>query len=94
MDETKRLIREKEYAVHAVAQALLEQGELIGEELEDVFKAADAANPDKAAPFVRQVVVLPKLFQGPNTPSGEWPAPEAAAQPAAWYPGDRLPPLN
>ena len=38
MDETKRLMQEKEYAVHAVAEALLEHGELIGDELEDVFR--------------------------------------------------------
>ena len=41
MEETKRLVREKEYAIHAVAEALLEHGELIGQELEDVFLQAD-----------------------------------------------------
>ena len=35
MEETKRLVREKEYAIHAVAAALLEHGELIGQELEE-----------------------------------------------------------
>ena len=62
MIETKRLVTEKAYAVHAVAAALIEHGELIGSELEAVFEAADAANPEAAAPFDRQVFTLPRLF--------------------------------
>jgi cell division protease FtsH len=76
MIETKRLISEKEYAVHAVAQALLERGELIGTELEEVFVAADAAHPDQAGPFERRVLTLPKLFE-PGAPE----APFVEAQP-------------
>jgi cell division protease FtsH len=60
--DTKRLMQEKEYAVHAVAQALLQKGELIGPELEEIFIYADEANPEKAAPFQRKPVELPKLF--------------------------------
>ena len=78
MVETKRLIHEKDYAVHAVAAALIEHGELIGTELEAVFAAADAANPDRAHPFQRQVFTLPKLFQEePGAAAAgatEWPA--------------------
>jgi hypothetical protein len=66
MDETKRLMREKAYAVHALANALLEQGELIGPELEEVFKTADAANPDAAGPFERKLFTLPRLFDEPG----------------------------
>jgi cell division protease FtsH len=62
-EETKRLIREKEYAVHAVANALLQKNELIGPELDEVFAYADEANPDKAGPFVRKPVVLPKMSE-------------------------------
>jgi cell division protease FtsH len=58
-EETKRLIREKEYAVHAVAAALIERKELIGSELDEVFAYADEAHPDKAAPFVRKPLILP-----------------------------------
>ena len=58
-EETKRLIREKEYAVHAVAAALIERKELIGSELDEVFAYADEAHPDKAAPFIRKPLVLP-----------------------------------
>ena len=65
MTETKRLMQEKEYAVHAVAQALMEKGELFGEELDEVFEAADAANPDLATPFQRRLLTLPRLFQEP-----------------------------
>jgi cell division protease FtsH len=60
-DETKRLIREKEYAVHAIAGALIQKGELIGTELEEIFDAADLSNPELAKPFVRRIIVLPKI---------------------------------
>ena len=60
-EETKRLMREKEYAIHAVANALLEKGELIGPELDEIFAYADEANPEKAQPFERKPVVLPKM---------------------------------
>ena len=62
-EETKRLMREKEYAIHAVAGALIQRLELIGPELEEIFKYADEANPEKAAPFVRKPVVLPTIDQ-------------------------------
>jgi cell division protease FtsH len=61
--ETKRLVLEKEYAVHAVAMALLEKGELIGPELEEVFRQADATHPEAARPFQRVSVVLPRPFE-------------------------------
>jgi cell division protease FtsH len=59
-EETKRLVREKEYAVHAVAGALAMKGELIGPELEELFLAADLSNPEMAKPFERKPVALPK----------------------------------
>jgi hypothetical protein len=59
-EETKRLVREKEYAVHAVAGALATKGEVIGPELEELFVAADLSNPEMAKPFERKPVVLPK----------------------------------
>ena len=61
--ETKRLVRDKEYAVHAIAGALMQQGELIGTELEEIFEAADLSNPQAAHPFVRRPVVLPKMTE-------------------------------
>jgi cell division protease FtsH len=61
--ETKRLVREKEYAVHAIAGALIQRGELIGSELEEIFDAADLSNPEAAKPFQRHAVVLPKLAE-------------------------------
>ncbi len=94
MTETKRLVREKEYAVHAVAAALLEHGELIGSELDEVFAAADAANPEAAAPFVRKLIFLPRLFQDAREEGREWPldqateAQAAAEPPAAYGAGD------
>ncbi len=82
-EETKRLIREKEYAVHAVAGALLEKGELIGPELEEVFVAADAANPDAAGPFQRQPIQIPKMDEFDKQ------APIIAPFPLAAEPTDR-----
>src|SRR5260370_42643459 len=86
MDETKRLMQEKEYAVHAVASALLEHGELIGDELEAVFTSADAANPTRSGTFERKLTTLPRLFQDPALAAGSnWPGeaqPVAAAVPA------------
>jgi hypothetical protein len=86
MAETKRLVREKEYAVHAVAAALIERGELIGDELELVFRAADATNAAAAAPFERQLVVLPRMFSDPVAAAGgTWPA-ETESVAAAFEP--------
>jgi cell division protease FtsH len=60
-EETKRLMREKEYAVHAIAGALMQKGELIGTELDEIFDAADLSNPEAAKPFERRLIVLPKM---------------------------------
>jgi cell division protease FtsH len=89
MEETKRLMREKEYALHALAQALLERGELIGDELEAIFRYADATHPDGARPFQRRLVTLPRVFQGNVVGAGNWPAEQEAA--AAAIPAYRPP---
>ncbi|HLA15480.1 MAG TPA: AAA family ATPase [Candidatus Limnocylindrales bacterium] len=84
MEETKRLVREKEFAVHAVAAALLGHEELIGQELEEVFLAADAANPQAGPAFERKLISLPKLFAEPNgSGNGAWQAETEAAAAAA-----------
>jgi cell division protease FtsH len=88
MAETKRLVREKDYAVHAVAAALVEHGELIGQELEDVFVRADAEHPDRAGPFVRKIVTLPKLFEDPVMAAAQPWAAEPAGAAAASKPAD------
>ena len=88
--ETKRLIREKEYAVHAVAAALIERQELIGSELDEIFKYADEAHPEKASPFVRIPLVLPKMDElmknGANGHSPLLAIPEAPGQPVPGQP--------
>ncbi|MBA2371396.1 MAG: AAA family ATPase [Chloroflexi bacterium] len=58
--ETRRLVTEKDYAVHAVANALLQRGELIGPELDEVFMYAEEANPAKAGEFERKEVRIEK----------------------------------
>ena len=85
MAETKRLVREKEFAVHAVAAALLEHGELIGSELEAVFDEAERANADRSRTFERKLFSLPRLFKDPNAvaSAGTWPVEEQRAAAAA-----------
>jgi cell division protease FtsH len=61
-EDTRRLVRDKEQAVHAVANALLERQELIGEELAEVHALAEEAYPDLKRPFERKPVELPKPF--------------------------------
>jgi hypothetical protein len=63
MEETKRLIREKEFVVHAVANALLEKEELIGPELDDVFRYAELSHPDGEKAFERRPIVLRRPFE-------------------------------
>jgi cell division protease FtsH len=89
-EETKRLVTEKDYAVHAVAGALAQKGELIGPELEEIFEAADLSNPDKAKPFERKEIVLPKWSEdwGEKTVDGA----QVAAAVAAGSPGGTTPP--
>lgn len=61
-EETRRLVRDKEQAVHAVASALLEREELIGEELDEIYAAVEDRYPELRRPFERQPVELPKPF--------------------------------
>ncbi|MFN2519627.1 MAG: AAA family ATPase [Candidatus Limnocylindria bacterium] len=75
-EETKRLVREKDYAVHAVANALLEHGELIGPELDVAFTAAEEANPGRVREFERRPV---KIAKPDWTDRGREPALAAAA---------------
>jgi cell division protease FtsH len=90
MVETKRLIKEKEFAVHAVAAALIERGELIGSELEEVFARAEQENNDAAKPFERKLFALPRMFDEPGVAAagGGWPVEQpgvaAAKEPAAY----------
>ena len=82
-EETKRLVREKEYAVHAIAGALAQKGELIGPELEEIFEAADLANPEMAKPFQRKPMVLPKIADDWGQKASDSVAVAAAAAGAA-----------
>jgi len=88
--ETKRLIHEKEYAVHAVAAALIERQELIGSELDEIFAYADEAHPEKAAPFQRKPLVLPTFDEmlKQNGSNGHLPLLAVPAIPAQPVPGE------
>ena len=62
-EETKRLVLQKDFVVHAVANALLEREELIGSELDDVFRYAELSHPDGAKTFERRPLVLSRPFE-------------------------------
>jgi len=85
--ETERLVLQKMTAVHYVARALIERDELIGEELEEVFLEAEAADPSLAKPFERKLVQFRRFAPQPQPQQGaeeEWqPKVAAASTPAA-----------
>ncbi len=100
--ETRALVREKAHAVHAVANALLEKGELIGEELDEIFAMVEEAHPEIATKFERKPLQLPKPFEeqpwrkAETVPiPAEIPAaasePPAVPKPAATSPWDHWP---
>ena len=64
-EETERLLREKEPAVHHLAKALIERDELIGEELEEVFAEVEAAHPQLRAHVRAQDHPVPLLRPAP-----------------------------
>ena len=89
-EETERLLREKEAAVHHLAKALIERLELIGDELEEVLAEVETAHPELKEPFERRIIQF-REFAPPREPSNEapWQPPAAAdgvAQPAARRP--------
>jgi cell division protease FtsH len=86
-EETHRLLREKEAAVHHLAQALIERLELIGDELEEVMAEVETAHPELKEPFVRKIIQF-REFAPPREPANEvqWQPPavtDGVAQPAA-----------
>ena len=88
MEETKRLVKEKEFAVHAVAMELIEKGELIGSELEVVYAEAEKKTKGGDKPFERKLFALPRMFTDASPAvGGGWPTEEqgiaAAAEPAS-----------
>jgi cell division protease FtsH len=84
--ETERLILQKMTAVHYVARALIERDELIGDELEEVFLEAEAADPNLTRSFERKIIQFRAFAPKPQPPQlNDWePAAAAAAStPAA-----------
>ena len=73
-EETERLLRAKEPAIHHLAKALIERDELIGDELEAVFAEVEAAHPELLEPFERQILQFRDF------------APRPAAFPETWAP--------
>jgi hypothetical protein len=77
-------MKEKEYAVHAIAGALIQRGELIGPELDELFDASDVSNPEAAKPFQRIPVKFDKVdMMDSKIDASMVPAPVAAQTPYA-----------
>jgi cell division protease FtsH len=74
-DETQRLLKAKEPALRAVADALIERDELIGDELEWVFHGVEAAHPELAKPFERRIVMFRPFLGERETESADWTPP-------------------
>jgi cell division protease FtsH len=93
-EETDRLLREKEPALHYLAKALIEHDELIGEELEAVFAEVEAAYPYLQRPFERRLIQFRDFAPPPDrTPTEPWrqPAPDDEAAAAANEPAASRP---
>ena len=69
-EETERLLREKEPALHFLAKELIERDELIGEELEDVFRRIEAMYPYLRRPYDRKLVTF-RPFGSHDRPDAE-----------------------
>jgi cell division protease FtsH len=71
--ETERLLLQKMTAVHYVARALIERDELIGDELEEVFREAEAVDPMLARPFERKLIQFRSFMPRQSAaPTPEW----------------------
>jgi cell division protease FtsH len=81
--ETERLVLQKMTAVHYVARALIERDELIGDELEEVFREAEEVDPTLARPFERKLLQFRTFAPLPTQPqTPEW-QPRTASTAAA-----------
>jgi len=94
-EETERLLREKEPALHYLAKELIERDELVGSELEDVFADIEARFPYLRRPFERKLVTFKPFGAGrreedegakPEQPEEEIAADEPAASEPTWTP--------
>src|SRR4029079_7702787 len=82
--ETERLLLQKMTAVHYVARALIERDELIGDELEEVFREAEAADPTLAQPYERRLLQFRDFSPRPEPHvAGEWEPTEASSAAAS-----------
>ena len=96
-EETVRLLREKEPALHHLAKALIERDEIIGTDLEDVFADIEERRPELMRPFERRIVQFREFAPAPQQRLNEWTPATATGQeqvPAArdgWTPaGDTV----
>jgi cell division protease FtsH len=87
-EETERLLREKEPALHHLAKALIERDELIGDELEAVFAEVEASHPELLETFQRKILKFRNFAPMPKEDPNAWTPPpteeeQAASEPAA-----------
>jgi hypothetical protein len=84
--ETERLLREKEPAIHHLANALIERDELIGDELEEVFAEVERAHPELLNKFERKIIPFRDFAPPERQQPGEGFFPQPVAQEAADVP--------
>jgi cell division protease FtsH len=93
--ETERLLREKEPAIHHLAKALIERDELIGDELEEVFREVEAAHPELKDKFERKIIPFRDFAPPDRQPGSDWvPQPAAQQTAAADAPAASQPPAG
>jgi cell division protease FtsH len=94
-EETERLLREKEPAIHHLAEALIARDELIGDELEEVFAEVEATHPELLTTFERKLIqfrdfapmpIAPETWAPPPTTPEEAEQPAASIERPAWQP--------
>ncbi len=101
-EETERLLREKEPAIHHLANALIERDELIADELEAVFAEVEAVHPELLEKFERRILqfrdfapihpVAAEAWTPPPPKATEGKPQEPAARGGAWLDAGVPPP--
>jgi cell division protease FtsH len=71
-EETVRLLREREPALHHLAKALIERDEIIGQDLEDVFAEVEERHPELKRPYERKLITFRDFAPPPQQRLNEW----------------------
>ena len=91
-EETVRLLREKEPALHHLAKSLIERDEIIGQDLEDVFAEVEERHPELRQPFQRRILRFRAFAPAPERDEKAWTPPASQEQAPAARDGQRMDP--